>query len=151
MSESSSKCWKPFVAKLGNFTEQGSNCEGTCVITTGQMIDLCCEYLSSWCIWLYVLIMSRTNFRVNLHCIVAWMASLAKWLSVRLRTKWMWFVSPCSYLNFRYRASFEQGVPWHSGNYRVWIHSKTRPWHDKNIQSKRATVTTKCPTIVLVK
>ena len=32
---------------------------------TGQMIKLCCEYLSAWCIWLYVLIMSRTHFRVN--------------------------------------------------------------------------------------
>ena len=28
-----------------------------------------------------------------------------------------------------------QGVPWHSGNCRVWIHSETRTWHDKNIQS----------------
>ena len=33
-------------------------------------------------------------------------------------------------------ARFEQGVPWHSGNYRVRIHSETRTWHDKNIQSK---------------
>ena len=75
--------------------------------------------------WLYVLIMSRTHFRVNLHSIVAWMsrnslfetgaitevssdnngiqthnlkrtfnhlaklASLAKFLSVCLRTKWL--------------------------------------------------------------
>ena len=30
---------------------------------------------------------------------------------------------------------FKQGVPWYSGNYRVWIHSETRTWHDKNIQS----------------
>ena len=44
------------------------------------------------------------------------------------------FKSSCSHLNFRFRACFEQGVPWHSGNYRVWIHSKTRRWHDKNIQ-----------------
>ena len=41
----------------------------------------------------------------------------------------------CSHLNFRYRACFEQGVPWQSGNYRVWIHSERRTWHDKNIQS----------------
>ena len=27
-----------------------------------------------------------------------------------------------------------EGVPWHSGNYGVWIHSETRTWHDKNIQ-----------------
>ena len=30
---------------------------------------------------------------------------------------------------------FEQGVPWHSDNYRVWIHFETRTWYDKNIQS----------------
>ena len=29
----------------------------------------------------------------------------------------------------------KQGFPWHSGNYRVWILSETRTWHDKNIQS----------------
>ena len=34
------------------------------------MIELCCEYLSLRCIWLYVIIMSRTSFRVNLHSIV---------------------------------------------------------------------------------
>ena len=36
---------------------------------TGQMTDLCCDYLSVRCIWLYV-IMSRTSFRVNLQDIV---------------------------------------------------------------------------------
>ena len=46
------------------------------------------------------------------------------------------FESSCSHLNFRFRACFEQGVPWHSGKYRVWIHSETRTWHDKNIQLK---------------
>ena len=46
------------------------------------------------------------------------------------------FESSCSHFTFRFRACFEQGVPWHSGNYRVWIHSETRTWHDKNIQSK---------------
>ena len=44
------------------------------------------------------------------------------------------FESSCSHLNFRFRAFFEQGVPWHSDNYRVWVHSETRMWHDKNIQ-----------------
>ena len=38
------------------------------------MIELCSEYLSVRCIWLYVLIMSRTCFRVNLHSIVTWMS-----------------------------------------------------------------------------
>ena len=46
----------------------------------------------------YVIIMSCMCFRVNLHSIVAWMprnslANLAKWLSVHLRTKWLWVVS----------------------------------------------------------
>ena len=68
------------------------------------MIELCCEYLPVRCIWLYILIKSRTRFRVHPHFIVAW------------------------------RNSFEQEVLWHSGNYRVLIHSETRKWHDKNIQ-----------------
>ena len=34
------------------------------------MVELCCEHLSVRCIWLYVIIMSRTSFRVNLHSIV---------------------------------------------------------------------------------
>ena len=45
--------------------------------------------------------------------------------------------SSCSHLTFRFRACLEQGVPWHSGNYRVWIHAETRTWNDKNIQSFR--------------
>ena len=38
------------------------------------MTELCCEYLSVQCIWLYVLIMPRTCFRVNPHSIVSWMS-----------------------------------------------------------------------------
>ena len=34
------------------------------------MIELCCEYLSVWYIWLYVIIMSHTGFRENLHYIL---------------------------------------------------------------------------------
>ena len=37
--------------------------------------------------------------------------------------------SSCSYLIFRFLACFEQEVPWHSGNYTVWIHSEMRTWH----------------------
>ena len=42
----------------------------------------------------------------------------------------------CICLNFRYCACFEQEVPRHSGNYRVWIHSEMRTLHDKNKQSE---------------
>ena len=42
--------------------------------TTGHIIDPCCEYLFVRCIWLYVLLMSRTRFRMNPHSIVGWMS-----------------------------------------------------------------------------
>ena len=45
------------------------------------------------------------------------------------------FKSSCSHLNFRFRACFKQGGPWHSGNYRVWINPETRTWHYKNTQT----------------
>ena len=41
------------------------------------------------------------------------------------------FESSCSHLNLRFHAYFKQEVPWHSGNFRVWIHSETRTRHDK--------------------
>ena len=34
-----------------------------------------CKYLSVPCIWLYVLIKSRTSFRVNSHSVIVWMSS----------------------------------------------------------------------------
>ena len=45
------------------------------------------------------------------------------------------FGSSCSQLNFIFRACFKQVFAWHSGNYRAWLHSETRTWHHKNIQS----------------
>ena len=54
------------------------------------------------------------------------------------------FESSCSHLNLRFRTCFEQGVPWHSGTYRVSIYSETLTWHDKNIQSQDSL--TKIPT-----
>ena len=33
-----------------------------------------------------------------------------------------------------FRTCFEQGVPWHSGNYRVRIHSEKHTGHDNNIE-----------------
>ena len=45
------------------------------------------------------------------------------------------FEFSCSHLNFTFRACFEQGDPWHSRKYRVWIQSEIRTWHDENIQS----------------
>ena len=93
----------------------------------------CVEVLFVWCIWLYVLIMSRTRFRLNPHSVwmsklpecqrsvyrvwidsetctwhvrtysqmhrtykysqhssIIWPVWLNDWVSVRLRTKWLW-------------------------------------------------------------
>ena len=54
---------------------------------------------------------------------------LAKWLTCVVST-YLYGI----HLNFRYRACFEEGVPWHSGNYRVYIHSEMHTWHDNNMQ-----------------
>ena len=39
------------------------------------------------------------------------------------------FRSHCCPSNFRYSTCFKQGVPWHSGNYRVKFHSETYMCH----------------------
>ena len=55
-------------------------------------------------------------------------AKLAKWLTCVVST-YLYRI----HLNFRYRACFEEAVLWHSGNYRVHIHSEMHTWHDNNI------------------
>ena len=86
------------------------------------------------------------RFRVNPHSIVAWISRNSSLDWPIWRNDWVFvyelnscgFESRCSHLNFRFCACFEQGVPWHSGNYRVWIVDPLwngRTWHDKNIQS----------------
>ena len=57
----------------------------------------CLTYLLLGFIWLYVLIMSRAHFRVNLLSIVAWISRsffarnrCSIYLSVLLQTKWLW-------------------------------------------------------------
>ena len=50
------------------------------------------------------------------------------------------FESSCSHLNLRFRTCFEQGVPWHSGNYRVWVWNPYVTWqeHTANYLSKKS-------------
>ena len=43
--------------------------------------------------------------------------------------------SRCSHLVFRYGGCFKQRISWHSHYHRLWIHSETYTWHDKNIQT----------------
>ena len=77
--------------------------------------------------------MHRTD-KYSQHSSIIWPVWLNGWVFV-YELSGCRFESSWSHLNFRFRACFEKGVPWHSGNYRVWIHSETRTWHDKNIQS----------------
>ena len=77
--------------------------------------------------------MHRTD-KYSQHSSMIWPVWLKGWVFI-YELSGYGFESSCSHLKFRFCACFEQGVPWHSGNYRVWIHSETRTWHDKNIQS----------------
>ena len=97
-------------------------------------------YASQKCIFMTVCDCNWT--RTHNHLVHKWklnhlakLTSLTKWLSVRLWTKWLWVQVQFSHLHFGFHACFKQGVPWHSGNYRVWIHSEMCMWHDENIQS----------------
>ena len=57
-------------------------------------------------------------------------AKLVKWLTCVVST-----ILYSIHLNFRYCTCFEEGVPWHSENYRVYIHSEMHTWYDNNIKS----------------
>ena len=54
-------------------------------------------------------------------------------LSVPFELRGWRFKSLCCHFKFRYRAYFKQCVPWHLGNYRVYIDSETRTWYDNRI------------------
>ena len=74
---------------------------------------------------LYVLVMSHTRFQSE--------STLYSCLNVKN------VESSCSHFTFRFRACFEQGVPWHSGNYRVWIHSENAyvTWQEHTVKMHR--------------
>ena len=68
------------------------------------------------------------------HISIIWRFRLNGWVFI-YKLSDCGFESRSYHLNLRYRGCFEQGVPWHSRNYRVWIHSETRVWHDNNVQA----------------
>ena len=84
--------------------------------------------------------MHRTD-KYSQHCSIIWSVWLNGWVFV-YELNGCGFESSCSNIHFRFCACFDQGIPWHSGNYRVWIRSKTSTWHDKNIQSVEANMLT---------
>ena len=68
------------------------------------------------------------------HISIIWIVWLNGWVLV-YKLSGCEFESRCCQLNFRCHLCLEQGVPWHSDNYRVRIHSEMRTWHNKNIQA----------------
>ena len=77
---------------------------------------------------------AKCTVQISTHNTIIWLVWLNGLLLVYEQSG-CGFASSCSHLNFRFRACFEQGIPWHSDSYRMWIHSGTRTWYDKNIQS----------------
>ena len=95
---------------------------------------------------LYVNAISSTRHRVNLHSIVPWM-SKNSFLETRFmellipfsqtgQTKCFWVWIPLPLLKLQISRLFwtKSSDSWHSGNYRVYIHSEKRTWHDNNNQ-----------------
>ena len=78
--------------------------------------------------------MHRTD-KYSQHSSIIWPVWLNGWVFV-YELNGCGFESRCSHLNFRYGTCFKQGVSWHSGKHKVWIHSQTRTRNDKNIHSK---------------
>ena len=73
--------------------------------------------------------MHRTD-KYSEHSSIIWPVWLNGWVFV-YELSGCRFDSSCSHLNFTFPVCFEQGVPWHSCNYRVWIHFKMHAWHDE--------------------
>ena len=84
-----------------------------------SMVTLSCYFFLNSQIykWLtYCLVLNKHSTMLNVTGL-----SFAKWLSVRLRTKWLWVRVPLQSLKPQILHLFWAGVPWHSGKYRVWI------------------------------
>ena len=105
-------------------------CKTRMDIYTGPRL-ICEERKHQAVLWVLICTVHLAVFSYHVY------ASLAKWIVFVYELNGCGFESRCSYLNFRYRACFEQGVPWHSGNYRVRSHSETCTWHGKNKQTKQ--------------
>ena len=72
--------------------------------------------------------MHRTD-KNSQHSSIIWPFWLNGWVFV-YELSGCGFESSFSHLRFRFYACVKQGVPWHSGNYRMWIHSETFTLHD---------------------
>ena len=89
-------------------------------------------------IYFFLLILLCHVHVYSQHSSIIWPVWLNSWAFV-YELSGCGFESVCSHLNFRFRDCLEQGLPWHSGNYRVWVLSETRTWHDKKYSQTHRT------------
>ena len=116
-----------FGVHLRSIVEEMSR-NSLCAFTLKRLRDMIITYSQ----------MSRAD-KCSQHGATVWPVWLNGWMFV-YELCGCEFKSRCCHLNFRYHACFEQEVTWHSGNYRVWIHSEKRTWHDNNMQSLTLTL-----------
>ena len=82
----------------------------------------------------HIVKMDRT-YKYLRHISIIWWVWLSTWMYVSGISSFE-FESSCCYLIFTFFACFKQDASWYSGNYRVWTHSETCTWNEKNIKSK---------------
>ena len=125
-------------------------------------ISLCVTYKNIGCMflsfhvrvfeWIHILARNRPDIwslcdcnasRTHNHVVrkptlnhLAKLASLAKWLNVRLRTKCLWVRIPLMSLKLELVPTSSKEFLDIQANYRVWIHSGTRMWHDNDMHLK---------------
>ena len=77
---------------------------------------------------------TRTQKPLVLKRIISWICWIG-WVFVQ-KLAGSGFESSCSHFIFRFRACFEQGVPWQSDNYRVWVHSESAyvTWQERTVK-----------------
>ena len=60
-------------------------------------------------------------------------------MTVGFKAKWLWVRVQLQSPKLQISRLFRARSSWHSGKYRVWIHSKMHPWHDKNVSQMHRT------------
>ena len=104
---------------LGSNTVRKWNLASLCNITEEKNLSDC-----NWMRARNHLVHKRTLNHLAKLATSGW----TKWLSVRVQLQ---------SLKFQISRLLRARSSWHSGNYRVWIHSETRKVTDKNIQSEK--------------
>ena len=94
------------------------------------------NHLDKLTIWLSCVVSTYLYGALSInHTQFNHLASFAKWSSVRSWTKWLWVRVQLQSTKLQISRLLWARSSLTLSNCRVWIHSETRRWHDKNIQS----------------